>query len=320
MNANAPDPNAAPPSTRDLIWLFVRWLPSVLLVTSLSPWALVMMDPPARVIGWTLVFYIAPFVALPVFGLIAIYALVRRRVSRPMVIASVVALLVVWPRFWPYGVLSVPYPSSLSDSPPVELRVPTDVPMRVYWGGDTVGENYHVLYPDQRYAYDLTVEPAGVMSSKLEDYGCFGVRVRAPLSGVVLRAHDGEPDETPGVLSETAFPFGNHVVIALPDQGALVLAHLKSGSVRVKTGDTVVESDVLGECGNSGRTSEPHIHLHAQDWPVSMDAVAMSEGRPIAFRGHEGPAPPRGGVRAENGRVVLEGDAIAATSTVSDPR
>ncbi|WP_286929582.1 MULTISPECIES: M23 family metallopeptidase [Aeromicrobium] len=82
---------------------------------------------------------------------------------------------------------------------------------------------------------------------------------------------------------------GNHVVIAMGDGGPFVLlAHLRQGSVRVAVGDEVVEGRAVGACGNSGNSTQPHVHLQVTDsieWNVAR-------GLPLAFRGPDGPTLP----------------------------
>ena len=54
-----------------------------------------------------------------------------------------------------------------------------------------------------------------------------------------------------------------------------LLAHFKQGSIRVKAGDQVKRGQVLGLCGNSGNSSEPHIHYHLQHSPVMQDGLGI---------------------------------------------
>lgn len=74
---------------------------------------------------------------------------------------------------------------------------------------------------------------------------------------------------------------GNHVVLALRPSGPYVLlAHLRSGSVRVAEGDQLASGDQVGECGNSGNSTQPHIHVQVTD---SLD-FPNARGLPMAFR------------------------------------
>ena len=70
-------------------------------------------------------------------------------------------------------------------------------------------------------------------------------------------------------------PLGNYV--AINHEGTIVyLAHMMKGSLLVKKGDLVKVGQPIGKVGNSGNTSEPHLHMHAQK---------ESQGVPITFNG-----------------------------------
>ena len=74
---------------------------------------------------------------------------------------------------------------------------------------------------------------------------------------------------------------GNYVTISLPEAGSFVaVAHLQAGSIRVSVGQQVVEVQHIGNCGNSGNATEPHMNIQA------MDSADLSEARgvPMAFR------------------------------------
>ena len=120
---------------------------------------------------------------------------------------------------------------------------------------------------------------------------------------------------TPGVISNNyANPAGNYVALRLAETDTyLVIAHLKQGSVAVKVGDVVTEGQLLGQCGNSGNTSEPHIHIHHQRQNPAEMGVNMAEGLPLYFRDHNGPAMPVGGILVEGETVTLIGDVVQHT-------
>jgi hypothetical protein len=112
----------------------------------------------------------------------------------------------------------------------------------------------------------------------------------------------GAPQEPPPrrVPARAAIAIaGNHVVLALGSDGPFVLlAHLRRGSVRVHPGESLRSGDQLGECGNSGNSTEPHVHVQVTDsthWPTAR-------GLPLAFRRSEdGPdAAQRGWIPAES--------------------
>jgi murein DD-endopeptidase MepM/ murein hydrolase activator NlpD len=51
----------------------------------------------------------------------------------------------------------------------------------------------------------------------------------------------------------------------------VVLAHLRLGTVSVTAGDVVRVGQLLGEVGNSGRSTEPHLHIHAERDGTGLD-------------------------------------------------
>lgn len=58
---------------------------------------------------------------------------------------------------------------------------------------------------------------------------------------------------------------GNTVVIKTKSNEYLFFAHFKKHSIRVKEGEEVKKGQLLGLCGNSGNSSEPHLHFHIQN-------------------------------------------------------
>lgn len=165
------------------------------------------------------------------------------------------------------------------------LRLPFAGAWFVFWGGRTLAENYHAAFPDQRFAYDFVVMKDGRthrgQGEVNEDYYCFGLPVLAPGDGTVVRAVDGIADQTPGELNPQA-PLGNHVIIDHGHGEVSFLAHLQAGSVAVRAGETVRAGEVVGACGNSGNSSEPHLHYHLQRDAVFY-AGAGGEGLPAQF-------------------------------------
>jgi hypothetical protein len=125
----------------------------------------------------------------------------------------------------------------------------------------------------------------------------FGRPILAPADGIVERVHDGEPDHAARRSLPALVPYaagqprrvrrginalaGNHVLIALGDGTAFVLlAHLRRGTVGVRAGAMVTAGDLLAECGNSGNSTEPHVHVQVTD---STD-WARARGVPLVFR------------------------------------
>ena len=190
-----------------------------------------------------------------------------------------------------------PYPSSHDERPSeVAFRLPLDETLTVAWGGATSDVNYHVFLPDQRWAYDLVVTSAGrtfrTDGAALDDYHAYGLPVYAPAAGVVFAAHDGEPEIAIGATRWGLAGLGNHVGIEVAPAEYLFIGHLQPGSVAVAIGDRIVAGQPLGRVGNSGNSSEPHVHLHLQD----STRPYFGEGIPFHFHGYR-----------QNGRVVARG-------------
>src|SRR4030042_3143803 len=68
---------------------------------------------------------------------------------------------------------------------------------------------------------------------------------------------------------------GNAVFIQHSENEVSVLAHLKFDSVMVKVGDKVEAGQKIGLCGNSGNSSEPHLHYHLQNTPIIQDGTGI---------------------------------------------
>jgi len=74
---------------------------------------------------------------------------------------------------------------------------------------------------------------------------------------------------------------GNHVILEMAGgRPYLVVAHLRRGTVVVRPGEPVAAGQMLGRCGNSGNSTQPHVHLQVMD---NADPL-VAAGVPIAFR------------------------------------
>lgn len=128
-----------------------------------------------------------------------------------------------------------------------------------------------------------------------ENFIGFGRPVLSPVEGTVVACRDTEPDHPAyrGVPSigyaltqrrraGAGWPglAGNHVMIRC-DGGVIALCHLQRRSSRVLIGQHVEVGEVVGLCGNSGNSTEPHVHVQAMDRLDIAKAVAV----PMAFRG-----------------------------------
>jgi hypothetical protein len=150
-------------------------------------------------------------------------------------------------------------------------------------GGRTPETNNHNRPPDQGpqnqiYAYDFRMESTG-KETTLEEFKCFGKEVLAPGDGVITQVITGSIDVLPGERDRSV-GVGNAIIIDHKNGEYSMLCHFKHNSIKVKVGDKVKQGDVIGLCGNTGNTSQPHIHFNLQDGPRMHKANAL----PAQFR------------------------------------
>jgi len=121
-----------------------------------------------------------------------------------------------------------------------------------------------------------------------KNYRAYGSEVLAVADGVVSEMKDGIPQNVPGENSR-AVPItletigGNHIILDLGRGRYAFYAHLQPGSTRVKAGDQVHRGQVLALVGNTGNSTEPHLHFHLSD----ASSPLGSEGLPYAFESFE---------------------------------
>ena len=119
----------------------------------------------------------------------------------------------------------------------------------------------------------------GVMPAQPGRYEIFGRPVIAPCAGSVIVAVDGLPDmQVPQVDSDHLA--GNHVILRCAGADIL-LGHFRQGSLLVRVGQNLVVGEAIAQVGNSGNTSEPHLHVNAQ---ARGTADAPFSGAPIPIR------------------------------------
>ncbi len=166
--------------------------------------------------------------------------------------------------------------TSAESSPPVQRsRTPMSLPFRgkwfVSWGGDTAELNQHISAHSQRRAADLVMKGEDGKTfrgdgRKNEDFFAYGKEVLAAADGDVDTVVDGVPENAPGMAGSSFIP-GNVVIVRHSPTLYSAYAHLQPRGIRVKVGTAVHRGDVLGLCGNSGHSSEPHLHFQLQDGP-----------------------------------------------------
>ena len=161
----------------------------------------------------------------------------------------------------------------------------------VVWGGINQFINYHYEYENQRYAYDLIIMKNGQSfkdsPSMNENYYAFNKEIIAPAAGKVVKVLDGIADNVPGEMDPHQVE-GNCVIIEHKNNEYSMLAHLKQGSIVVKVGEAVQQGEVIGLCGNSGNSSEAHLHFQV------MNSLDFVNGQSIRIRFNNGHEPIQG--------------------------
>ena len=138
-----------------------------------------------------------------------------------------------------------------------------------------------------RYAVDITKttrwgnDANGFLPTQNEKYAVFHQTVYSPCDGQVADVEDKWPNETPW-SGKAPYNVGNHILVTNKDFGVL-MGHLQKGSILVKAGDMVKKGQPIAQAGNSGWTSQPHLHIQAMR--KSNGSFWGWEGIPIFFEG-----------------------------------
>jgi murein DD-endopeptidase len=139
-----------------------------------------------------------------------------------------------------------------------------------------------------RFAIDwFKVAPDGTFAkggdSNPANWYSYGADVLAVSDAIVSMAMDDIPDPQtvdPHKVVEMQNASGNYVVLDLGNGKYAFYEHLKSGSIRVRTGDRVRRGHVLGQVGYTGQATGPHLHFHVADSKMPLNA----EGVPYVFQ------------------------------------
>jgi hypothetical protein len=95
--------------------------------------------------------------------------------------------------------------------------------------------------------------------------------ILAVADGDIVSIKNDLPENVPGeppVVPITVETLGGNYVVQDLGKGRFAFyAHLIPGSIAVKPGDRVRRGEVLGHLGNSGNSTEPHLHFHLMDGP-----------------------------------------------------
>ena len=153
------------------------------------------------------------------------------------------------------------------DPCPIGINLP-------FTGAWTVWQGFEGPWTHQgnwRHAYDFILTDGKGQSftgtgKRLEDYLAYKKPVLSPIAGQVVKRVDNLPDQEIG-QTDSRNNWGNLVVIRSNFGYHVEISHLAKDSLKVKEGDWVERGTLLGLCGNSGYSPQPHIHLQVQSGP-----------------------------------------------------
>lgn len=150
----------------------------------------------------------------------------------------------------------------------------------------TLEPRFHA-FRGQSYGIDLVklgpfgLRAAGALPAALDRYAIYGEPVYSPCDGTVVTAFDGAPDMTPP-QPDRAHMAGNHALIDCAGVHVLV-AHFRPGTVRVRAGEQIGTTTLVGLVGNSGNSNEPHLHVHAQRPAADISEPLSGDPLPVRF-------------------------------------
>ena len=245
-----------------------EWLLNALLTTILIVWLF-------QTGNWSWVGYYFRYLLLAILILVVIVSWRKVR-GLPFKITytrsqkfslSFTALLIAV--FSVYNILV--FTSYSTDDEAIELSFPLkEGTYYIGQGGNHTQMNYHHAYEPQQYALDilkmnkLGFRAKGLSPKELEKYQIYEDNVYSPCHGTVVETESDLPDLIPPE-TDAENATGNHVALSCENTDAIIyIAHMLQDSVKVKKGDTVTEGQEIGKVGNTGNTTEPHLHIHAE--------------------------------------------------------
>ena len=150
-------------------------------------------------------------------------------------------------------------------------KIPVKLPFFGIWTVSQAHDGEYTHKDEFRHAWDFVItDTEGKQFSGTGDfpvdYYCFDKQVLAPAEGTIEYIVDNVDDN---MISDVNVKdnWGNTVIIRHDDDLFTSMSHLKKDSVKVAVGDRVKEGDIIGRCGNSGRSPYPHLHFQLQSTP-----------------------------------------------------
>jgi len=150
-------------------------------------------------------------------------------------------------------------------------EVSLSLPFSGEWGVYQAFDDIWTHRGEWKYAYDFVIYDENGKSyrgdgTKPEDYYAFKKPVLSPVSGYVVAAMDSLPDNKIGEI-DNINNWGNYIILSTQAGLYVEISHFAQNSLKVKKGDYIEVGQIVGLCGNSGYSPEPHIHIQVQESP-----------------------------------------------------
>ncbi|MBV7391017.1 M23 family metallopeptidase [Enterococcus alishanensis] len=181
-----------------------------------------------------------------------------------------------------------PRPDKDNFIPKVKYSLPFKNSWVVLNGGVTKEFSHSWAVNSQRYAYDFVMmdqkgnSHSGNFKNK-HNYFCYDQEILAPADGMVVAVKNDCRDsrilgegQTDPIIKDIR---GNYIVIQHAENEYSCVAHLKPQSILVTVGEKVERKQLIALCGNTGNSSEPHLHFQLQNGKSFFNAA----GLPIYF-------------------------------------
>ncbi len=232
------------------------------------------------------VFIVGPIasLALLVQIIVGIVRIIKNKQIKWNLLYIGVTVIIAYPITILFGISMLTYPTHEMKSETIKAINPIE--KSILLGGKDY--KTHAVWPSECYAYDIVKEPYDINSKELTDFGVYLADVYCPVSGTIIDLKDNEEDISPNT-EDFKSSLGNYIFMEIEETGTyLILAHLEKDSINFNVGDYVSKGMKIARVGNSGTTSEPHLHIqHQKNSPLEMIFPICSEGLPIEFENKE---------------------------------
>lgn len=258
-------------------------LGALILIPIINALCIYVIGGMSGVYAWNIsVFILAPLAAISIIPQVLLW-LVRIFIKKKIK-WNILFLIISFINTFPLTIIlgnTIPYPKKKTIESAIKITNP--IKEGIILNSDKLAA--HAILPSECYAYDIVKEPYLIGSKDLNDYGIYMSDVVSPVSGTIIGVENSEGDVNPnsGAFENS---MGNYVFIEVEDkENYIILSHLAKDSIPFSVGDTVNEGEYIGKVGNSGESSEPHLHIQYQkNNPLKVIFPTFAEGLPMIIK------------------------------------